>query len=327
MRVHLVSITGYAEAINALRMSKGKFYSYEKLREIQQLVDLVTDERGFLETEAMYKQKFESHMWLPQERERIQANQKVTGVYQEDVKEFARLLGLTKDNAMGTHKHQTLMEYLDITFITEGMHRGAQDDLDSHARSFNNRITRFSTRLAEIDRVELSEWYQDKVIPFGEVQGKGGYIEAYGADGDNLGYFPPMPEFVVKEGKHYFKTPFGYVLEKHAKVPAKNGFDKDVQRGLMPLGMKSDAQWMIGASALRYVYKMRSKFTKTNPELKIAMEMLADELEKHFPVFGQHFRYELTDTGKWEHLSNVRTVTSEEYQLLKKVLKEQGETK
>lgn len=297
MRVHLVSITGYAEAINALRMSKGKFYSYEKLREIQQLVDLVTDDRGFLASKELYEQQFETAMWV--ERERTQKNMKVTGNYQEDVLEFERLLGLTKDNAMGTHKHQTLMEYLDVTFITEGMHRGAQDDLDSHARSFNNRITRFSTRLAEIDRVELSEWYQGKVIPY---------------DPDILDIEP----FIKVDGNIYNATPFGYVLEKHAKVPAKNGFDKDVQRGLVPLGMASDAQWMIGASALRYVYKMRSKFTKTNPELKIAMEMLADELEKHFPVFGQHFRYELTDSGKWEHLSNVRTITSDEFQAFKK---------
>lgn len=301
MKVHLVSITGYAEAINALRMSKGKYYSYEKLREIQQLIDLVTDDRGFLASKELYKQQFETAMWV--ERERTQKNMKVTGVYQEDVLEFGRLLGLTKDNAMGQQKHQTLMEYIDITFITEGMHRGAQDDLDSHARSFNNRITRFSTRLAEIDRVELSEEYQGKVIPY---------------DPDILDIEP----FIKVDGEIYKATPFGYVLEKYAQVPAKNGRDRDVQRGLMPLGMKSDAQWKIGASSLRYVYKMRSKFTKTNPELKKAMELLADELEKHFPVFGQHFRYELTDTGEWEHLSKVRTVTSEQFQLLKKILKD-----
>lgn len=300
MRVHVIGISGYAEAINALRMSKGKFYSYEKLREIQQLVGLVTDEQGFLVDRTVYKRKYAAI------NDFFFYNNKVTGDYDNDVAEFERLLGLTKDNAMGKQKHQTLMEYLDISFITEGMHRGAQDDLDSHARSFNNRITRFSTRLAEIEEVKLSEWYKDKVIPY---------------DPDILDIEP----FIRVDGKIYNATPFGYVLEKHATVPAKNGLDKDVQRGLMPLGMASDAQWKIGASSLRYVYKMRSKFTKTNPELKLAMEMLADELENVFPVFGQHFRYELTDTGEWEHLSKVKTVSRADFELLKRVKSVQNE--
>ena len=307
MKVHVIGISGYAEAINALRISKGKFYSYEKLREIQQLVGLLTDERGFLVDENLFKQNLETALWV--DRERTQQNMKVTGNYKEDVAEFYRLLELTKDNAMGSQKHQTLMEYLDISFITEGMHRGAQDDLDSHARSFNNRITRFSTRLAEIEEVKISDWYDGKVIPFGladELIASTGLRDA-------------MPDKIVSYGNTYVKTPFGYVLEKHATVPAKNGFDKDVQRGLMPLGMESTAQWKIGASSLRYVYKMRSKFTKTNPELKIAMELLADELEKVFPVFGQHFRYELTDTGEWEHLSKVKTVSFEDFQLIKRI--------
>lgn len=312
MRVHVIGISGYTEAINALRISKGKFYSYEKMRDIQQLVGLLTDERGFLVEPDVYYARLSG--MTESESKRVNANDKIFCSYEADVAEFYRLLGLTKDNAMGKQKHQTLMEYLDISFITEDMHRGAQDDLDSHARSFNNRITRFSTRLAEIEDVKLSDWYRGKVMTFSQVNEivkdmQGGY----------LSNFSPMPETVVHDSGTYRLTPFGYVLEKHATVPAKNGYDKDVQRGLMPIGIASTAQWKIGASSLRYVYKMRSKFTKTNPELKEAMEMLADELERVFPVFGQHFRYELTDTGEWEHLSKVKTVTFEDFQLLKKI--------
>lgn len=46
------------------------------------------------------------------------------------------------NNAMGEFNHHTLMKYIDIAFFTDGLHRGAQDDLDSHAIAFNNRITR-----------------------------------------------------------------------------------------------------------------------------------------------------------------------------------------
>jgi len=308
MKVQLVKIEGYEAAINALRMSTGKFYSYEKLRDIQQLVWLMTDDRGFINDENLYRCNFETAMW--NDRERTQRNGKITGIYEEDLLEFKRLLGLTKNQAMGENNHHTLMMYLDITFITEDMHRGAQDDLDAHAKSFDNRITRFSTRLAEFDGVELSDWYKGKVIPFGEVDDAA---------------MKPLPEHVIKDGNFYNRTPFGYVLEKHSQVPAKNGLDKDVQRGLMPLGMKSTAQWKANLHSLRYVYMMRSKKTKANPELKEAMEQLADLLEKHLPVFGEHFRYVQTATGEWEHLSSQKIVSREDYELLKRVKKERAE--
>lgn len=280
----------------ALRMSKGKFYSWEKAQEIQQLVWLVTNAQGFLNSQEHYQQNLESAMWV--ERERTQRNSKVTGNYTEDVAEFKRLLGLTKDNAMGEFTHHTLMKYIDVSFFTEGLHRGAQDDLDSHAIAFNNRITRFSTRLAEIGSIELSEWYKGKVIPYDkEICG----IEPFIKVGEDM----------------YVATPFGYVLEKYAQVPAKNGRDRDVQRGLMPIGMASNALWKIDLFNLRYVYHMRSKLTKTHPELKLVLENLADQIEQHVPVFGEHFRMVYTDTKQWEHTNKVRTVTAAEYEQFK----------
>lgn len=314
MKVHLLKISGYEDAINALRMSTGKFYSWEKLKAIQDLVWLVTDKQGFLETPSgyftkipyFYEEGFDSPCMLP--------HSKITGVYSKDVAEFKRLLGLTKNQAMGENKHHTLMTYLDITFITEDMHRGAQDDLDAHAKAFDNRITRFSTRLAEIEDNHLSDWYKDKIIPIVEV-------DKYILDNHGFG----LPQTFERDGQTFKKTPFGYVLEKYATVPAKNGLDKDVQRGGMFIGMASTAQWKCNMYALRYVYKMRSKFTKANPELKLAMEMLADEIEKSMPEFGQHFRLELTDTGEYEHLSKVKTVSRADFELLKRVKKEMRE--
>lgn len=316
MEFKLFKVSGYEEAIMSLRMSKGKFYSWEKAQEIQDLVYAVTDRHGFMELEGRYQRKLLA-MGIAVTRNdeygvHYREHGKITGAYGKDVAEFKRLLGITMDNAMGAQTHHTLMKYIDISFITEGLHRGAQDDLDSHAIAFNNRITRYSTRLAEIDSVDLSEWYQDKVIPFGEVLN---LAETHTGDHQ-------LPRTVKRDGETFVLTPFGYVLEKYAQVPAKNGLAKDVQRGLMPLGMASNGLWKIDLFNLRYVYHMRGKLTKTNPELKDGMEMLADQIEQHVPVFGEHFREVFTDSKQWEHTGRAKTITGEEFKLFQQLKKQ-----
>lgn len=301
MRFILYKVSGYEEAIMALRMSKGKYYSWEKARNVQELVARITDSQGFIVDPRLYARQHYSILLYKDALE----------LYEQDVAEFKRLLGLTFDNAMGAQTHHTLMKYIDISFITEGLHRGAQDDLDAHAIAFNNRITRFSTRLAEIEDVELSEWYKDKVIPYGEIPK----------------WECELPDEIERYGDIYKRTPFGYVLEKFAQVPAKNGLAKDVQRGLMPLGLASNAIWKTDIFNLRYVYKMRSKLTKANPELKDGMEQLADQIEQHLPVFGEFFRKELTDSGTWEHQNLVRTITKAELVEFNKWRKLNGEEK
>lgn len=306
MEFKLYKVSGYEEAINSLRMSKGKFYSWEAAEAIQQLAHVVTDHQGKIATQKQYNLAI---VGLGAAGVDIDNHKKITTIYGKDVKEFERLLQLTFNNAMGEFKHHTLMKYIDVSFFTEGLHRGAQDDLDAHAIAFNNRITRFSTRLAEIDENKLSEWYQGKVIPFYDA------LETLDLAGVVL------PEEIAIGDDIFKLTPFGYVAEKYAQVPAKNGLAKDVQRGGMLLGMASNAIWKTDLFNLRYVYKMRSKLTKANPELKEGMEQLADQIEKHIPVFGPYFRKELTDSGSWEHMNKVKTVTSEEYQILKQLKK------
>ena len=48
-------------------------------------------------------------------------------------------------------KHTTLLRFIDFTFLVEGMHRAGQDDWDSHAKRFANRIVRLSTRYSKFD--------------------------------------------------------------------------------------------------------------------------------------------------------------------------------
>jgi len=299
MEFKLYKVSGYEEAINSLRMSKGKFYSWKAAQEIQQLVYLVTDEAGAIIKPRPYEYKL--GLLTVQNVANSFSNGKITGNYEEDIAEFKRLLTLTFNNAMKDFKHHTLMKYIDVSFFTEGLHRGAQDDLDAHAIAFNNRITRFSTRLAEIDQNLLSDWYKDKIIPFSETP-----------------FYSDMPDELYGENGKFIKTPFGWVAEKYAQVPAKNGLAKDVQRGGMLLGMVSNAIWKTDLFNLRYIYSMRSKLTKANPELKDGMEMLADQIEQAIPVFGPYFRQEYTDSGSWEHMNKVKTITSEEFQQFKK---------
>lgn len=332
MKVHLYKVSGYEEAIMSLRMSKGKFYSPEKAKHVQELVRVCTNAMGRLSTEKEYGFEVDALRFT----EGLVGDSIVTGDYECDTREFKRLLGLTFDNAMGKFTHHTLMKYIDISFFTEGLHRGAQDDLDAHAIAFNNRITRFSTRLAEIEEPTLSEWYEDKLIPFhdahhiilAQAMQQSPYQDAEGVELANMvseneeGIFHEgtnMPEEIVLDSKVYKYTPFGYVLEHFATMSKKSGLYKDVVRGGMPIGMKSDAIWKSDMFNLRYVYHMRSKLTKANPELRDAMELLADQIENTIPVFGPYFRKVFTDTGAWEHTNKTRTVTKEEYELLKKV--------
>ena len=115
MNFHLYKVSGYEEAIMALRMSHGKFYSWEKAQHIQDLVYAVTDKMGRLASEHEYRHKLA--MLGLEEATLHSPHPKITGSYMEDVKEFKRLLGLTMNNAMGEFDHHTLMKYIDITYF------------------------------------------------------------------------------------------------------------------------------------------------------------------------------------------------------------------
>lgn len=308
MEIKLFKLSGYEESIMSLRMSKGKFFSWEKALKIQHLVSAVTDHRGFLAIPQVYQNNLKNLSVIENDIAVNHTGEKgeISGNYHQDVEEFKRLMALTLNNSMGSHKHHTLMKYIDISFFTIGLHRGAQDDLDAHAIGFNNRITRYSTRLANIQETIMSEWYQDKIIPFEHAH------QFIGVD---------LPQVIETDIGNFEFTPFGYIHEDFNRISDENGLKKDVKRGGMVLGMESHALWKTDLFNLRYIYKMRSKLTKANPELKDAMESLADQIEKHLPVFGPYFRYEMTDSGEWEHMNKIRTITRDEFELLKKAKK------
>ena len=144
-------------------------------------------------------------------------------------------------------KHITVLRYIDISIMTEGIHRAGQDDIDAHAKRFDNRIIRSSTRLAEFEEDEVSEYYKDKIITDAKV------IKCI------LGV--EMPDEIVYENCKYVKAPNGYVKEEY-----KN--NKDVKRGLYMLSIPSNFISKINLTEFGHVFKERNQDGGANPEVK-----------------------------------------------------------
>lgn len=143
-------------------------------------------------------------------------------------------------------RHITVLRYIDISIMTEGIHRAAQDDIDSHARRFDNRIIRSSTRLAEFSEGEMSEYYKGKIIPTDEM------LNHLNID---------IPETVKYMGRTYVKAPNGYVKEEYKD-------NKDVKRGLYMLSIPSNFISKINLCEWAHVFKERNRDGGANPEVK-----------------------------------------------------------
>lgn len=188
--------------------------------------------------------------------------------------------------------HETILRFIDITFITEGLHRGAQDDLDAHAVRFNNRIVRSSTRLATFGSREKSDWYKDKILTV---------EEALKITGEEL------PEVITdNSGAAWVYKSNGYVRSDLVE-------DKDVLRGNYPLSIPSTAIWKINFQDLRHVYMRRNIKTTASPELREGIEQLADQIEEWIPCdLGKLIRHDYAKVGedKYElvHIHDIQKV-------------------
>ena len=56
---------------------------------------------------------------------------------------------------------------------------------------------------------------------------------------------------------------------------------------------------------MRHIYKRRNEYTHAAPELKMAIEQVADQIEDKLPVLGQLVRNEWCDDGKLHHVMKV----------------------
>ena len=214
MNVTVNSITGFEDAFVAMYMSK-RTWTPELDKDIRSTCDAVLDRNGRIVKgcDAEYLEKF--NKWL----------------------EMLLKMG---------RKHITLLRYIDISIMTERIHRAGQDDIDAHARRFDNRIIRSSTRLAEFSDCEMSDYYKGKIIPTDEA------LKILNID---------IPETLEFMGRTYYKSPNGYV---------KEGFqsNKDVKRGLYMLSIPSNFISKINLCEWGHVFGERNENGSANPEVK-----------------------------------------------------------
>ena len=119
MKVMLTEMHSIRDSLRTMYMSK-RTWNQELEKQLKEMVDHCTDRYGkpldYLPEDDELKIKFD--------------------------KEVAKLLKWGQ-------KHITMLRFEDISVVVEGLHRGATDDLDSHAKRMDNRIIRSSTRLAD----------------------------------------------------------------------------------------------------------------------------------------------------------------------------------
>ena len=236
MKVYLNEISGIADAIISLHMSK-RSWSRSFEEEVQKVCATVLDRRGAL-------------------KEPQNGNE-----HKEEYKKFEKWMDmLVKWGA----KHITLLRYIDFSCTVEGMHRAGQDDWDAHAKRFNNRILRSSTRLASFG-YEMSDWYSSKIIPTDKA------LEILDIT---------VPNRIKIDDITYVKAINGYIKEEYAN-------DQDVKRGLYMLSIPSNFVFKVDITEWSHVFKLRNAQGTAHPEVMECCEVIADLLEDSHKQFNR----------------------------------------
>lgn len=166
------------------------------------------------------------------------------------------------------NKHITMLRFVDMCFTVEGLHRGAQDDFDSHARRLDNRIVRSSTRLATFG-TEKSDFYQGKIVTTDEVL-------------DLL--HMELPDRIDIAGKPYVKMENGYIEEEFVN-------NKDVMRGLYMLSIPSNFIFKCNFTEWSHIVMERDCNSHAAPELQEMVEKICLELQNIFPQLTKEYWY------------------------------------
>lgn len=235
MKVTVNELTGFADAIVAMYMSK-RSWTPELDREIREVCFMV-----------------QTGHWIGG----------LTDITFEEAKEkFNNWINMA---LRMTKKHITIGKYIQISITTEGIHRAGQDDIDSHAERFDNRIIRSSTRLATFEQDEFSDYYKDKVMSTDAA------LKELGIS---------ITDRFENEDGVWVKFPNGYVKEEYKD-------NKDVMRGLYMLGIPSNFVAQISLTQFAHVYKERGNHGGANPEVKEWAESIADQLEAMYPQINR----------------------------------------
>lgn len=272
MAIKLTEVTGIPHALDALRQSK-RHANYDAYMEDVSFYRRVTDIHGFF---------YPSEVLSSDQHDKIKNDLSRLAKYGAGVDQG--------DNGSWLDAgHETLLRYIDFTFEVSDLHRGAMDDLDSHAKRFENRIVRSSTRLGRYAQGEVSPWYKDKIMSTEDM------LTVLGTN---------IPTETVVDGIEYVKSTNGYVRKDMAE-------DNDVLRGNYPLAIPMSAIMRINFVDLRHVYMRRNKYTHANPELRENIESLADQIEAAIPYdLGKLIRYDYAydpQTNDY-HLAHIMSI-------------------
>lgn len=231
MKIHINGITGIDDAIVSMFLSKRKWCTALD-KDIRDTCSTVLgDDGGLLDLPAFHAEIARYNGWMD------------------------KLLKIGK-------KHITLLRFIDISVTVEGLHRGGQDDWDSHAKRFDNRIVRASTRLAEFTD-EKSDWYEGKIITTDDAL-------------KDIGY--QLPDEIELSSGVYKRAVNGYVREDLED-------NCDAKRGLYMLSIPSNFIFKINLCEFAHVYKMRNENTTAHPEVRECCEAIATKLEELQPKF------------------------------------------
>lgn len=154
-------------------------------------------------------------------------------------------------------QHYTMLRFIDLSFTVYNLHRGGQDDLDAHSMRMNNRIIRSSTRLGRFEQGEMSDWYKGRIVPTDVALAILGIT---------------MPEELEVDGKVYVRSTNGYILKEMAD-------SNDARRGLYMLSIPSSFIFRIQLTEFAHVYKERRLGGAAHPELQLAVEDMAMQVE------------------------------------------------
>lgn len=163
----------------------------------------------------------------------------------------------------------TLLKFIDMSISVRGLHRAGQDDWDAHAKRFDNRIIRNSSRFGgikdESHLQNLSDYYSDKVLT---------------TDAALTILKNELPEKLVYNGDTYIRAFNGYIKEGYEN-------NQDVKRGLYNLGFPSDFLFKCNLAEFAHVYQERGDHGGANPEVKQCAEMITDAIEGFQPKFNR----------------------------------------
>ena len=253
MKVHVNSISGMDDALVALHISK-RHMTEEFEKGLRQVCFLCISPFGklFSHEEVL---DFEKEPLLDYSREMLE----------EAYTAFQRMM---EKLCKYGQKHITLLKFIDISVTVYGLHRAGQDDWDSHAKRFDNRIIRESTRLAEFGESEKSDFYADKILTTEEV------LEALHIE---------LPEnYTDADGRVWVKEDGGYVAED---ITAS----QDVRRGLYRLCIPSTFIFKVNLAEWAHVYRERCAAGSAHPEVKELAEAIQDAIEQAVPMFNREW--------------------------------------